>query len=121
MIRERIADNVYWFQSEVYAQVAAGAVIGHDWAVVIDTLPIPDETLEMRSYIEETLGVQVRYVVNTIYHADHTFGNCFFPGAAVVAHSRCRELMIENNYQALEAAQAGIQNSNVKMSCPASV
>ena len=107
MIRERIADNVYWFQSEVYAQVAAGAVIGHDWAVVIDTLPIPDETLEMRSYIEETLGVQVRYVVNTIYHADHTFGNCFFPGAAVVAHSRCRELMIENNYQALEAAQAG--------------
>lgn len=107
MIRERIADNVYWFQSEVYAQVAAGAVIGHDWAVVIDTLPIPDETLEMRSYIEETLGVQVRYVVNTIYHADHSFGNCFFPGAAVVAHSRCRELMIENNYQALEAAQAG--------------
>lgn len=107
MIRERIADNVYWFQSEVYAQVAAGAVIGHDWAVVIDTLPIPEETLEMRAYIEETLGVQVRYVVNTIYHADHTFGNCFFPGAAVVAHSRCRELMIGNNYQALETAQAG--------------
>ena len=80
MIRERIADNVYWFQSEVYAQVSAGAVIGHDWAVVIDTLPIPDETLEMRSYIEGNLGVQVRYVINTIYHADHTFGNCFFPG-----------------------------------------
>lgn len=106
MIRERIADNVYWFQSEVYAQVAAGAVIGHDWAVVIDTLPIPDETLEMRAYIEEVLGVQVRYVVNTIYHADHTFGNCFFPGATVVAHTRCRSMMIENNYRALEAAQA---------------
>lgn len=106
MIRERIADNVYWFQSEVYAQVAAGVVIGHDWAVVIDTLPIPDETLEMRAYIEENLGVQVRYVVNTIYHADHTFGNCFFPGATVIAHARSRSLMIENNYEALETAQA---------------
>ncbi len=107
MIRERIAENVYWFQSEVYAQVTAGAVIGHDWAVVIDTLPIPEETLEMRAYIEDTLGVQVRYVINTIYHADHTFGNCFFPGATVVAHSRCRSLMVKNNYEALEAAQDG--------------
>jgi len=107
MIRERIADNVYWFQSEVYAQVAAGVVVGHDWAVVIDTLPIPDETLEMRAYIEENLGVQVRYVINTIYHADHSFGNCFFPGATVIAHARSRKLMIENNYQALETAQAG--------------
>jgi cyclase len=105
MIRERIADNVYWFQSEVYAQVAAGAIIGHDWAVVVDTLPTPDETLEMRSYIEESLGVQVRYVINTIYHADHTFGNCFFPGSMVIAHSRCRSQMIENNYTALETAQ----------------
>ena len=105
MIRERIADNVYWFQSEVYAQVAAGAIIGHDWAVVVDTLPIPDETLAMRSFIEESLGVQVRYVINTIYHADHTFGNCFFPGAMVIAHSRCRSQMIENNYTALETAQ----------------
>lgn len=119
MIRERIADNVYWFQSEVYAQVTAGAVVGHDWAVVIDTLPIPDETLEMRAYIEEVLGVQVRYVVNTIYHADHTFGNCFFPGATVVAHSRCRSLMIENNYRALENAQASNQEfKRVKIVLP---
>ena len=105
MIRERIADNVYWFQSEVYAQVTAGVIVGHDWAVVVDTLPTPDETLEMRSYIEENLGVQVRYVINTIYHADHTFGNCFFPGALVISHSRCRNLMIENNYTALDTAQ----------------
>ena len=105
MIRERIADNVYWFQSEVYAQVTAGAVVGHDWAVVVDTLPVPEETLEMRAYIEEVLGVQVRYVVNTIYHADHTFGNCFFPGASIVAHTRCRSMMIENNYALLKGFQ----------------
>jgi cyclase len=102
MIRERIADNVYWFQSELYAQVTAGAIIGANWAILVDTLAVPQETLEMRAYIEETLGVQVRYIVNTIYHADHTFGNCFFPGAVVISHSLCRRLMEENNPEALE-------------------
>ena len=71
MQRERVSDNVYWFQSEVYAQVTAGAITGPQWAVVIDTLALPEETIEMRSYIEEQLGVPVRYVINTHYHADH--------------------------------------------------
>lgn len=102
MIRERIADNVYWFQSEVYAQVTAGAIIGPNWAILVDTLAIPHETLEMRAYLEETLGVQVRYIVNTIYHADHTFGNCFFPGALVIGHTLCHKLMAENNPSALK-------------------
>jgi glyoxylase-like metal-dependent hydrolase (beta-lactamase superfamily II) len=86
MQRERVSDNVYWFQSEVYAQVTAGAITGPQWAVVIDTLAMPEETIEMRSYIEEQLGVPVRYVINTHYHADHCWGNCFFPGATVIAH-----------------------------------
>ncbi len=28
MQRERISENVYWFQSDIYAQVTAGAVTG---------------------------------------------------------------------------------------------
>ena len=53
MHHERVSDNVYWFQSEVYAQVTAGAVTGPQWAVVIDTLAMPEETVEMRRFIEE--------------------------------------------------------------------
>lgn len=105
MIRERIADNIYWFQSELYAQVTASAIIGPDWAVLVDTLAIPDETLEMRAFIEEKLGVQVRYIINTIYHADHTFGNFFFPGATVIAHALTREKIIEKNQLTLENVQ----------------
>ena len=105
MIRERIANNVYWFQSEIYAQVTAGAIIGPDWAILVDTLVVPDETLEMRAFIEENLGVQVRYIINTIYHADHTFGNFFFPGATIISHVLCRQMIIERNQQTLESAQ----------------
>ena len=102
MLRERIADNVYWFQSEVYAQVTAGAVIGTSWAAVVDTLATPEETLAMRSFIEDTLQMPVRYVINTLYHADHTWGNCFFPGATVIGHSLCRKFMAERNKSALQ-------------------
>ncbi|MEW6178659.1 MAG: MBL fold metallo-hydrolase [Chloroflexota bacterium] len=105
MQRERISENVYWFQSEIYAQVTAGAITGPQWAVVIDTLAIPEETLAMRSFIEETLGVPVRYVINTHYHADHSWGNCFFPGATVISHALCRELMELRGPASLESAR----------------
>ncbi len=112
MHRERVSENVFWFQSEVYAQVTAGVIVGPQWAVVIDTLALPEETLGMREFIEHELGVQVRYVINTHYHADHTWGNCFFPGATVIGHARCRELLIELGVPSLEAARK--QNPNLR-------
>jgi len=105
MHRERVSENVFWFQSEIYAQVTAGVVAGPQWAVVIDTLALPDETLSIREFIEHELNVPVRYVINTHYHADHTWGNCFFPGATVIAHARCRELLEERGISSLEAAK----------------
>jgi cyclase len=102
MHRERVSDNVYWFQSEVYAQVTAGVVVGPQWAVVIDTLALPDETLGIRDFIEHDLGMQVRYVINTHYHADHAWGNCFFPAATIIAHTRCRQLLIERGIPSME-------------------
>ena len=105
MQRERISENVYWFQSEVYAQVTAGAVTGPQWAVVIDTLAMPEETLAMRSFIEEELNVPVRYIINTHYHADHSWGNCYFPGATILAHRLARDIMQEKGPASLEAAR----------------
>jgi cyclase len=105
MQHERVSENVYWFQSEIYAQVTAGAVTGAQWAVVIDTLALPEETLQMRQYIEETLGMPVRYVINTHYHADHTWGNCFFPGATIISHALCRDAMQKRAIPALEVTR----------------
>jgi cyclase len=112
MHRERVSENVYWFQSEVYAQVTAGVIVGPQWAVVIDTLALPDETMAMREFVEQELGVQVRYVINTHYHADHCWGNCFFPGATIVGHAKCREYLITQGMPSLESAQK--QNQSLK-------
>jgi glyoxylase-like metal-dependent hydrolase (beta-lactamase superfamily II) len=105
MHRERVSENVYWFQSEVYAQVTAGIIAGPQWAVLIDTLALPEESLAIRDFVEREVGVQVRYIVNTHYHADHTWGNCFFPGATVIANALCRQLLEERGIPSLETAR----------------
>lgn len=119
MQRERIADNVYSFQSDYYAQVTAGAVIGPNWAVVIDTLALPEEALAIRDFIEQELGVPVRYVINTHYHADHAWGNHFFPGSTVIAHALCRDWLESRGIPSVEAARRQNQSfRNVKIILP---
>ena len=53
MLRERVSENVYWFQSEVYAQVTAGAVTGPQWAVMIDTYTPLRPTLNVKETLDE--------------------------------------------------------------------
>ncbi|MBN2256653.1 MAG: MBL fold metallo-hydrolase [Anaerolineaceae bacterium] len=111
MLRERVSDNVYWFQSEIYAQVTAGVIAGPQWVVVIDTLALPEETLVIREFIETELRMPVRYVINTHYHADHCWGNYLFPDAMVVGHSLSRKEMLTSGCKALEAARLNKQNN----------
>ncbi len=110
---ERVSENVYSFQSEAYAQVTAGVIEGPSWAAVVDTLVLPEETLAMRDFVEQELQVPVRYVINTHHHADHTWGNCFFPGALVISSALCRELLATKGVIALEKAKDQTQNQGL--------
>lgn len=114
MLRERVSENVYWFQSEVYAQVTAGTIVGPQWAVLIDTL-MPSETPLIRNFIESQLMVPVKYIINTHHHADHSWGNCVFPNATIIGHQQCRDLMVEKSTSAL--AEAVKENSFFRDIC----
>jgi len=105
MQRERVADDIYVFTSELYAQVTAGAIITPEGAILIDTLVFPEEARAIRHFLENRLNCPVRYVINTHYHADHTYGACFFPGAQVVTHARCYDLLDTRGRAGLAAAQ----------------
>ena len=106
MQKERISENVYWLQSELYAQVTAGVIVGPQWAIVVDTLALPEETLAMREFIDNELKVPVRYLIDTHSHADHAWGNCFFPEATIIAHTKCAQYLATSGKAALEATKA---------------
>lgn len=105
MQKERISDDIYVFTSELYAQVTAGAVVGADGTALIDTLPFPSETRQIRDFVEKRLGSRVRYVINTHYHSDHTNGNYLFPEAEVIGHWQTREKLATIGTEALARAK----------------
>ncbi len=106
MVRERIADDIYVFTSSEYAQVTAGAIVTKDGVILVDTLYFPHETQVIKEFFEIRLGVPVRYVINTHYHADHTQGTYLFPEAQVISHALCRQLLDTVGRQGLAEAQA---------------
>lgn len=119
MHRERISDEIYVFTSSRYAQVTAGAILTKEGVILIDTLFFPDETKAIRDFLELRLGQQVRYVINTHYHSDHTMGNCVFPKANIVSHKLCRDYLIEMGDEGLnERKQQNSEFANASIVLP---
>ncbi len=108
MVRERIADDIYVFTSQSYAQVTAGAILTKDGVILIDTLYFPEETKAIKEFLEERQGLKIRYVINTHYHADHTQGTYLFPEAQIASHALCRQLLDSVGREGLAEAQAQI-------------
>ena len=105
MRRERVSDDIYVFTSDLYAQVTAAAVVTGEGIVVIDTLPFPSETRAMIEYLEVLGQGKIRYLINTHWHGDHTYGSYLFEGAQLLAHERCSEALRQHGAAALEESK----------------
>jgi len=76
-------DGTWWINN-------TGFLTGPQGVISIDSCATRRRT---QAYLDAIAGVTrapVRAVINTHHHGDHTFGNCLFPGAAIVAHERAR-------------------------------
>lgn len=105
MKRERVAEDIYVFYSDAYAQAAAGIILIPEGAIVIDTLPFPEETAEILRFIEGQGVPQTRFVINTHFHGDHSYGTFLFQGATVLGHRSCREALVRWGGQRLAEAK----------------
>ena len=59
--------------------------------ISIDATSTERRTRAYLAAIAKVTSQPVRTLVNTHHHGDHTFGNCLFAGATIVAHERCRD------------------------------
>lgn len=105
IIRTRVADDTWVFTSQLYLDVNAGLVVTPEGGVLIDTLPFPSETKQIIDFASRICPQGIKYVINTISHADHVYGSCFFPQAELVAHEQCRAMLIEFGIKGLAEAK----------------
>lgn len=106
MLRERVTEDIYVFISDLYIEVSATVIITSEGAVVIDTLPFPQETQQVRDFALRRCPRGIRYVVLTHHHADHVYGSYLFPEAELIAHRRCRQILLKVGEESLEQAKA---------------
>lgn len=109
--RDRISEGIYVFTSGLYAEVTATVIFTDEGAIVVDTLPFPQETRYIREFINQR-RTKALYVINTHSHSDHIYGTYMFPEAEVIAHYMCRRLMERHAEAAL--AQAKQQTPQLK-------
>lgn len=76
-------DGTWWINN-------TGFLVGPQGVVSIDSCSTQRRTLAYLNAIGTVTPARVRAVVNTHHHGDHTFGNCLFPGAAIIGHEGTR-------------------------------
>ncbi|MBI5205658.1 MAG: MBL fold metallo-hydrolase [Nitrospirae bacterium] len=110
----KIADNVYSYVDVKGAApqnsfgANAGIIIGKDGIVVIDTLISAKEAQRFINDIRKISDKPIKYVVNTHFHLDHTFGNSEFAklGAIIIAQASDNENLQKSGEATLKNASA---------------
>jgi len=76
-------DGTWWINN-------TGFLTGPQGVISIDACATRRRTQAYLNAMATVTAAPVRAVINTHHHGDHTFGNCLFPGAAIIAHERTR-------------------------------
>jgi glyoxylase-like metal-dependent hydrolase (beta-lactamase superfamily II) len=84
---EQVSPHVY-IDSVTTGPATVGAIHTPKGVIMIDAPNQPTRAARWRKELE-SLG-EIRYLINTEFHIDHTFGNAFFPGT-VIAHRQTKE------------------------------
>ncbi|MEU6586512.1 MBL fold metallo-hydrolase [Nocardia sp. NPDC046763] len=68
-----------------------GVIIGRDAALVIDAGINATVSHQIQDIVGNLTDRPLRYLVNTTYHGDHTFGNAAFPASVTIISSRANK------------------------------
>ena len=79
-------DGSWWINN-------TGFLLGARGVISIDACSTERRTRAYLGAIARVTDRPVRTLINTHHHGDHTFGNCLFGGATIVAHERTRAEM----------------------------
>lgn len=85
---KELAPGVFALISSIPGVDNAGFVVGEKGVLVIDAHISLPMARQIQERIREVTDKPLRFLVNSNYHGDHTFGNCAFPAETLVIQQR---------------------------------
>ncbi len=92
-----------------------GVVVGESGILVVDTRASHVEADELLAELKMLSPLPVRWVIDTHWHWDHTFGNARFPGAEIWGHDLCRQAMLERGDSMKDDAAAWLPDRRAEL------
>jgi glyoxylase-like metal-dependent hydrolase (beta-lactamase superfamily II) len=91
---DELADGVFRRRYDSL-DINVGVVLAEDGVLIVDTRASHAEADELAVELRTLTRLPLRWVVDTHWHWDHTFGNARFPDAEIWGHELCRQAMLE--------------------------
>lgn len=83
-----------------FLDLNVGLIVGENGAAVVDTRGSHREAMTLIDEIGLVTDKPVRWVINTHWHWDHTFGNHMFPEASLYGHVECKRMLEQHGDRA---------------------
>ena len=81
---------------------AGGFVVGDDAVLIVESMVNKRLTEQVLGFVKEVTDKPIRYLVNTSYHGDHSYGNYVVPkSVSIIQHRKTKEFM--ENKEGFEA------------------
>lgn len=85
---QRLAGDLYALMANIPPKDNNGVIAGREAALVVDAGITPEVSAQIQQLAGQLTDRPVRYLANTTYHGDHTFGNAAFPPEVIIVSSR---------------------------------
>lgn len=104
LISKQMAPGVFAVMpDDVYAKdhvaTTAGFVIGERCVLVVEAMLNGDLASQLIGLVRSETTKPIRFLVNTSYHGDHSYGNYVFPDNTVVIHHPATKRYMDENFE----------------------
>lgn len=105
---EKLADGIYAVVPDDAAEKApkgipvatsAGFVVGENGVLVIDSMLNKRLATQLINLVKQVTDKPIRYVVNTSFHGDHSYGNYVFPASATIIQHVATKAYIDQHFE----------------------
>jgi len=95
VLEQQVASDLYFIYDETSSNSAF--LVTDDGVLVVDTRQHPRDGQDLLNRIRRLTDKPIRWVVNTHFHGDHTYGNSVFKaaGATIIAHNDTARIMAQ--------------------------